>query len=412
MTLPRALRWFDAPELGSPEASRRARALWKLQWSFLAVVVTLFGVATALMPETISRRAVSILAVAALTLVIHALNRSGRTNLASWLLVLGLTAVLTQRAWITGGVHSPVDVFYLLFVLMAGGLLGTRGSVVTAAVCLLCAIALAVGAPTAFAAPINGPRLIAVYLLVIVLGLAGTLVALTLLLKQARRSATDDLIQMFVHDMRSPLTVIGASLALLRDDAPPGSEMAEHVDAANGNAIRLNELANNFLDVHRMEAGSMPVRRATTDVAALARDVVAGLRVLSPTRQVEVRAPRPAVCDCDPQIIRRVIENLLGNAIKHTPPDTGLRIDVSSSDEHVQVAVRDEGPGIPVDVRARLFERYSASGIASDRGAHSAGLGLAFCALAVKAHGGSIRVEGGEPRGSVFVVELPTRADA
>jgi signal transduction histidine kinase len=398
--------------LASPEASRRARALWKLQWSFLGVVVSLFGVATALMPETIERRGVSILAVAALTLVIHAINRAGRTNLASWLLVLGLTAVLTQRAWITGGVHSPVDVFYLLFVLMAAGLLGSRGSVVTAAVCLLCAIALAVGAPTEFAAPIGGPRLIAVYLLVIILGLAGTLVALTLLLKQAKRSATDDLIQMFVHDMRSPLTVIAGSLALLRDDVPPGSEMAEHVDGARASAIRLNELANNFLDVHRMEAGSMPVRRAPTDVAELARDVVASLQVLSPTRQIEVRAPRPAVCDCDRQIVRRVIENLLGNAIKHTPVDSAIWIDISANDERVQVAVRDEGPGIPADVRARLFERYSAAAIASDRGAHSAGLGLAFCALAVKAHGGSIRVESGEPHGSVFIVELPTRADA
>ncbi|HUX33430.1 MAG TPA: ATP-binding protein [Gemmatimonadaceae bacterium] len=410
MTLPRALRWFDAPAPTSPEASRRARALWKLQWSFLGVLATLFGVATVLMPQTIGRRAVSILAVAALTLVIHAINRAGRTNLASWLLVLGLTAVLTQRAWITGGVHSPVDVFYLLFVLMAGGLLGTRGSVVTAAVCLVCAIALAVGAPTEIVAPIAGLRLTAVYLLVIVLGLAGTLVALTLLLKQARRSATDDLIQMFVHDMRSPLTVIAASLAMLREDVPPDSEMAEHVDAARANAIRLNALANNFLDVHRMEAGSMPVRRAPTDVAALARDVVAGLRVLSPTRQIEVCAPRPALCDGDPQLVRRIIENLLGNAIKHTPPDSAIRIDVSGNEERMQVAVRDEGPGIPVDLRTRLFERYSATSVASDRGAHSVGLGLAFCALAVKAHGGAIRVESGDPRGSVFIVELPTRA--
>jgi signal transduction histidine kinase len=188
--------------------------------------------------------------------------------------------------------------------------------------------------------------------------------------------------------------------------------MAEHVDGARASAIRLNELANNFLDVHRMEAGSMPVRRAPTDVAELARDVVASLQVLSPTRQIEVRAPRPAVCDCDRQIVRRVIENLLGNAIKHTPVDSAIWIDISANDERVQVAVRDEGPGIPADVRARLFERYSAAAIASDRGAHSAGLGLAFCALAVKAHGGSIRVESGEPHGSVFIVELPTRADA
>jgi len=411
MSLPRALRWFDAPVLASPSASRRARALWTLQWSFLAVAIALFGVASVLIPVTIERRGVSLLAIVALTLAVHALNRRGRTDPASWLLVLGLTAVLTQRAWITGGVHSPFVSFYVLFVLMAAGLLGTRGSVVTAAACLLGSIALAVGAPTAFTPPIGGPRLIAVYLLVIVLALAGTLVALALLLKQARRSATDDLIQMFAHDMRSPLTVIAASLALLRDDAPPGSEMADHVEAARTNSVRLNELANNFLDVHRMEAGYMPVHRASTDLAELARDVVAGLHVLSPTRPIAVRATGPGACDCDPQIVRRVIENLLGNALKHTPPDAAVWVDVAANDGHVQLAVRDEGPGIPAALRARLFERYATSGDASGRGAHSVGLGLAFCDLAVRAHGGSIRVQSGEPRGTLFVVELPTRAD-
>ena len=171
-------------------------------------------------------------------------------------------------------------------------------------------------------------------------------------------------------------------------------------------------LSNEREDAHRAATGRTGERGAATDVAALARDVVAGLRVLSPTRPIEVRAPRPGVCDCAPHIVRRVFENLLGNATKHTPRDSAILSDVSATDARVQVAVRDEGPGIPPDVRARLFERYAASAIASDRGAHSAGLGLAFCALAVKAHGGSIRVERGEPRGSVFVVELPTRADA
>jgi signal transduction histidine kinase len=378
-----------------------------LQWSFLAVLVALFGLATTLMPDTVHRRAVTIVAVSLLTLVVHALNRLGRTTVASWLMVLSFTVVLTQRAWITGGVHSPVDVFYLLFVLMAAGLLGMRGSIVTAAVCLLCAIVLAIGAPTEFVAPFAGPRLIAVYLLVIVLGLAGTLVALTLLLKQARRTATDELMQMFVHDMRSPLMVIGSSLELLHEDVPPGSEMAEHVAIAGANAMRLRELANNFLDVHRMEAGYMPVHRAPTDLAALARDVAAGLQVLSPTQSIEVRAPGPTMCDCDRQIIRRVIENLVGNAIKYTPADGAITIDVSAREKRVRLAVSDEGPGIPADVRAHLFERYSGSNTASDRGAHSAGLGLAFCALAVKEHGGSIRVESAHPHGSVFVVELP-----
>jgi signal transduction histidine kinase len=402
-----ALGWFGPPTLASPDASRRARAVWMLAWSFLAILTVLLAAAVMLQPETLAARATSTLAVAALVVVLHTVNRRGRTNLASWIFVLGLTAAFTQRAWATGGVHAPIAVFYVLFVLMAAGLLGTRGSLVTASACMAGAILLTVGGMTGSVGTVSDASTIAVDFLVIILAIAATLVALTLLLHQAKRSATDDLIQMFVHDMRSPLTVIVARLGLLREDAPDDSATAEHVDAACADALRLTQLANNFLDIHRLDAGRMPIRRTSTDVGELARDVVRALRVLDPTRHMDVRTSSPASCKCDPEIVRRVLENLVSNAIKHTPRQGTVRIHVATYEAGVRVAVEDEGAGVPAGTRSRIFEKFGAAAARKDHAYHSVGLGLAFCKLAVEAHGGSIGVADAVPHGAIFAFVLP-----
>jgi K+-sensing histidine kinase KdpD len=194
---------------------------------------------------------------------------------------------------------------------------------------------------------------------------------------------------------------------MLRADAPPNSEAAGHADGALGDAMRLNRLANNLLDIHRLDAGRMPVKRETADIAKLARGVVLAMRVMDPARHLEVRGPASVICHCDTELLRRVIENLVSNAMKHSPSRARIWIDVVHTSECVRIAVQDEGPGIPPALRGRVFERYSARSIAAANGRHSVGLGLAFCQLAVTAHGGSIHVEGAEPHGSVFVVELP-----
>jgi signal transduction histidine kinase len=135
--------------------------------------------------------------------------------------------------------------------------------------------------------------------------------------------------------------------------------------------------------------------------------VVHGLCGLDPRLQVEVGAEVPVVYHGDAELLRRVIENLVSNAIKHTPRDGRLRVDVASTPACVRIAVRDEGPGVPPNARERIFERFSATGLSTESGRHSVGLGLAFCKYAVEAHGGTIRVESAQPRGSTFIVELP-----
>ena len=110
---------------------------------------------------------------------------------------------------------------------------------------------------------------------------------------------------------------------------------------------------------------------------------------------------------CDPRLIRRVLENILVNGIKHTPAGTSLRLALTRDDARVRVAVADEGPGVPPEHRTRIFEKFGALSSRHEAGYHSAGLGLAFCKLVVEAHGGAIGVSSGEPRGSVFWFELP-----
>jgi signal transduction histidine kinase len=400
------MRWFAPPVLATVDTTRRARALWMIGWSFLALLAFLLAAAIIATPETLVRRGTSIALVGLLVLFLNVLNRRGHTRLASWMFVLGLTVILTQRAWFTGGVHAPVAFFYMLFVLIASGLLGARGAAVTAIACLGSAMLLTIAELRGWLTPPAAAGSTAVAFIAVLLAISMTLAVLKLLLRQAEQLATDDLVNMFVHDMRSPLTVIRARLGMLKDEVDPKSESAEHVDAAMADALVLNRMANNLLDIRRLESARLPLQRTATDIAPLARQVVHALGTLDPTRHMEVRARMPVVCRCDPELMRRIIENLVSNAVKHTPLGGKVVVEIASTPSCVTLSVQDEGPGVPRESRAQIFEHYSATALRTQSGYHSVGLGLAFCKLAVEAHDGKIWVEDVPSGGSRFVVEL------
>src|SRR5688572_21395213 len=392
------LHWFAPPQPERSELREHARALWLVTWPFFAVVAAVLGLAALVEPDTLLRRATTVTAVGVLITILHAINRRGRPMLASWMLVIGLSVIVTQRAWVTGGIHAPVAVFYALFIVMAAALLGTRGGVVTAVVCFVGAIVLAIGEALGLLTPRAGagPTLGAFMFVVMAIGLA--LVLQTLVTFRRRERPGVDAFQMFVHDMRSPLHVLLAHLEFLRQDTH--GENAEHVVGAIGGAKALNRMTNSFLDVSRLEAGSMPVRVVGTDLAALASSVVTSIRILQPARDIGIEALGDTVCDCDPELMRRVLENLVSNAMKHTVVEGRVRVVILGLADRVRVAVHDEGSGVPPENRARMFEPFSAHGLRSANGYESSGLGLVFCRLAVEAQGGAIRVEDGNPRGS------------
>jgi signal transduction histidine kinase len=227
----------------------------------------------------------------------------------------------------------------------------------------------------------------------------------------------DDLVQMVVHDMQSPIMVLMAQLSMLREDAP--RRMVDRVDEAIGGAKTLSRMTSNLLDVNRFAARRMPIEREPTDVAAVARGVVSSMSLLEPGRVIELSGDASAMCCCDADLVRRILENLVSNAIKHSPIEGKVRVYVTSAQGqgahgsasprggHVRVAVQDEGAGVPAEARQRIFEKFGVASLRTGSGYHSTGLGLAFCKLAVESHGGTIRLEDAIPHGSVFVVELP-----
>lgn len=220
----------------------------------------------------------------------------------------------------------------------------------------------------------------------------------------------DDITHMMVHDLRGPLTSIHGILALLQESPEIGlpQRASAAVDAAVRATEKLRGLVTGILDVSRLESGALPVNRQPVDALAVVHEVLA-LEAASAVRRgvqlvAETGVPSWEV-EADADLLRRVLQNLVGNALKFTPSGGKVTVALEQRDGRVLVSVRDTGSGVPQDLRPRLFQKFSA-GTATGRGS---GLGLAFCRLAVEAHGGKIWHEEHEDAaapGSVFRFHL------
>jgi PAS domain S-box-containing protein len=226
--------------------------------------------------------------------------------------------------------------------------------------------------------------------------------------------ARDNILHMIVHDMKNPLQIILGSMQLLKDELNQQAEATCHgyVDETLVHTRRLSNMVNSILDVSRLEAGQMPLRPAPCDLRVAARRAVGSLQRLAGGRAVRVYAPAdPLVAPCDPELIDRVLTNLIGNALHHTPETAEIEVRVQPREQSARIEVADTGPGISPALRGRLFRKFAASG-QSFGGHTSTGLGLTFCKLAVEAHGGRIGVECPAAGGSTFWFELPLQAGA
>jgi signal transduction histidine kinase len=164
----------------------------------------------------------------------------------------------------------------------------------------------------------------------------------------------------------------------------------------------------NLLDISRGEEGQLAPRKQTVDLAALAREVVEGIAVRASANAVQILLQvEVSQLAADGDLLRRVLENLLDNALRHAPANSAITLRAHATEHAVEIDVCDAGAGVPPELREKIFERF----LQADSGERlitrtGRGLGLAFCKLAVEAHGGTIRVEAGDP-GAVFRVVLP-----
>ncbi len=223
-----------------------------------------------------------------------------------------------------------------------------------------------------------------------------------------------DLSAMIYHDLRSPLQNIATSLSGLNRVLANTERNISHdlIDLAMRSTQQITRMIKGLLDLERLENGRAVLNQRATSAADLLRDAVElvrpNLTYADQSVTLDVQPDLPAlVIDID--MIQRVVVNLLENATKHTP--NGGKITVSArQDENnrVLIAVEDTGTGIPPGLRDRVFDKFFR--VRYQNAPTGFGLGLAFCRLAVEAHGGRIWVDSEPDHGSTFAFTVPTES--
>ena len=216
----------------------------------------------------------------------------------------------------------------------------------------------------------------------------------------------DDLTHMVVHDLRNPLSVIFGFLDMLEGDLPNLSPANQSfLPLTRICAEELFEMISSILDVSQIGDGKMKLQRGPCDLAALIKGVIATTQLFG-ERTVSFQSLEAApVVTADEGLIRRIMQNLLGNAIKHSPAGGNVNVAVTLCGNEFCVAVTDSGPGIEPEYRERIFEKFAQ--LEQGRKHGGSGLGLTFCKLAIEAHGGRIGVESEVGKGSTFWWALP-----
>jgi len=228
----------------------------------------------------------------------------------------------------------------------------------------------------------------------------------------------NSLLSAISHDLRTPLTAIVGFASVLADQGAAmsgGARAQELSDAIREEALRMNGLVINLLDMARLQEGSMRLNRQWSSIEELIGSALAGCRRMLGERKIQARVPPDLpLVQLDAVLVERLFVNLLENAAKYTPAGTPLTIDASMMQDdghrYVRVEVSDSGPGLPAGMESRVFDKFTRG--EKESALPGIGLGLAICRAIVEAHGGRIGASNrtdmsGKVLGACFWFMLP-----
>jgi PAS domain S-box-containing protein len=230
----------------------------------------------------------------------------------------------------------------------------------------------------------------------------------------------DDLTHTMVHDLRNPLTGISTALKLLDRKLRGVLTPAQHrlLEIADGSAQKMVDLVSAILDVSRLESGRMPINPVPVSLPELIEEIIGMQSPLALAQDLDLVAHTQGdmpLAWADRELVGRVLQNLIGNAIKFTLPGGRVVVRAQECEQEMQgipfsflcVSVEDTGTGVPLELQDNLFQKF----VVGAQGASGSGLGLAFCKLAVEAHGGRIWVDSEPGQGATFTFTLPIAAE-
>ncbi len=222
----------------------------------------------------------------------------------------------------------------------------------------------------------------------------------------------DDLTNMFVHDLRNPMTSIIGNLSLLEEESDTlDAEQKTMVNASLASSQDVMTLLNDLLAVNSIEQGTLALKRETFDATKWLGERATRWEATAQQQHIQLRvevAPPDLSVYGDRSLLTRVVDNLVSNAFHYTDAGGVIRMRATQNSDGAQVQIQDTGKGIAPEDAARIFDKFYR---ASDTGKHTngLGLGLALCKLAVQAHGGKIWVESKPGAGSMFSFTLPAK---
>ncbi|HEY7060909.1 MAG TPA: sensor histidine kinase [Chloroflexota bacterium] len=224
---------------------------------------------------------------------------------------------------------------------------------------------------------------------------------------QALEEEREAFAAMVAHDLRSPLTAVRGSAQLLQQRVADDPMVQRRLDTIVRETDRVARLASDLGDASRAAAGRLELRPLRIDLVSLTREAVERQQAAGVAQPLALDAPQaPVWVNADPERIAQVLDNLIGNATKYSPPDRPIRVEVRT-DEQARVCVHDQGPGVPAEELPHLFERFYRTRIARRGDKKGSGLGLYISHEIAQAHGGRITAESTPGAGSRFTLWLP-----
>ncbi|MBI2438496.1 MAG: PAS domain-containing protein, partial [Lentisphaerae bacterium] len=214
------------------------------------------------------------------------------------------------------------------------------------------------------------------------------------------------------HELRSPLAAIQKNIGLILDQSAGAvtDHQKEFLSLAKDNVERLTRLINDLLDLSKIEAGKMELKKTRTDLNTLARNAATAFTGWFREKNITCRLELPEApleLELDADKITQVLNNLLSNALKFTPSKGNIRVALSTADGPVEVSVSDTGLGIEAKDQQRIFSKFEQVTTTHTNGVHGTGLGLPLAKEIVEKHGGHIRVKSEVGKGSTFTFSLP-----